>query len=1162
MDHFHHIPPAVGGTERSTASIAPALLLTVLVGLLILGSLTIPTHTASPRGSSASLRSVHADAAPAPAIRPHFGPLAGTHGDLIVGPSNSPFYIKPTTAGSSVYVEQGNISVLAGGTLVISNETIVFSQFISNSGTVAQRLGHLYWCSVKGTLDVWNSTVTTDARILNAYPRLNFNVSSAGTATLVHSSFQFPGYVNVYGSGSSLLLNASNITRNFAILNAPENLSLLHDSISAPATTVSGGAHLSMWASSILNYFRDNTTRWGMPGAAPVYSNGAHSVSSGGGSTWNTWTTPTDSENLTRAVADPTIAGADLAFSYSTPYDQKTTGANSLTFGGTYALGQVDFTGRNYAVVALPQGAVNAINAAGITGYLNASGAFGGPSTISLTISATNGSAAISIFNVSILVTPVLDYNLTVAGAGSSITAVDSTLDLNWNLTPGSSVSSGIPIPWAWGSQKLLLNGGATAYLANLSVTTPKVGVFWNASAVLPDPTSTAYLYRWIDFPVTGAGGSALAGAQLAAFYSYDSNQLNNATATTLNNLATADPSLNAYLSSWLAARHLASYGVTDAQGVGSLLLASGVLTQATLPDGTFLGGYHVAVTLAGGGPNSTKWISAATTPYPAQMTPASADQAATTAYPAYRPELSLGALTFSVGGAPVAPASVRIGDSLEISGVVKNIGSGPVASYDANLSYIVGAKFPRSPVAPNQTFPALTAGSSRFVNFTWTVSESIVGQRGTVQAQVVLEVLWNGGGGPIGGVSEAIINVTVEPSLVHLTLTAPTGNYQSGTDIPVNGTVEFSGKGFAIINVSAITSSGRSYLIGQFTSVPGPYNGFIALDAGMPSGTYSINVTAYYNTVTGYSVYPAAFTVGSTSSSPSTGLLDQKFLGVPLLYWIIIAIGVAAVLAVLFLYVIPRQARGKLVECGECGSLIPETATQCPKCGAEFETDLVRCSRCGSTIPSNSTVCPECAAQLLGKPDEGAKDPERQGYADFVERFRAESKKELGDNYSEGAFWDWWKRQGSYTSFSQWKLQQSAGSRVGMGAPVVSESAPQPEADTQGSSPAVGTPPKRGGGSGGSSGTAAPAAASTRPPAKPTPPSGSPPPAQTGAPSRATGRSSAPPAATTPSTAPAAAASGGAPMVVEGGMKPCQTCGKEIPPDYLVCPFCGAVTR
>src|SRR4029077_8658189 len=110
---------------------------------------------------------------------------------------------------------------------------------------------------------------------------------------------------------------------------------------------------------------------------------------------------------------------------------------------------------------------------------------------------------------------------------------------------------------------------------------------------------------------------------------------------------------------------------------------------------------------------------------------------------------------------------------------------------------------------------------------------------------------------------------------------------------------------------------------------------------------------------------------------------------------WLVIA-GAIVVGVLLFLMLARRGARGKVVECGECGELIPENAPVCPKCGAEFESDLVRCSRCGSTIPSNSAVCPECSAQLLG-PE--VSDPERQGYQDFVEKFRVEAKKELGDN-------------------------------------------------------------------------------------------------------------------------------------------------------------------
>ena len=240
---------------------------------------------------------------------------------------------------------------------------------------------------------------------------------------------------------------------------------------------------------------------------------------------------------------------------------------------------------------------------------------------------------------------------------------------------------------------------------------------------------------------------------------------------------------------------------------------------------------------------------------------------------------------------------------------------------------------------------------------------------------------------------------------------------------------------------------------------------------------------------------------------------------------WLAIAAG-AAIAIVAVLVVLRRQAAGKVVECGECGNLIPEEATVCPKCGAEFESDLVRCSRCASTIPANSVVCPECAAQLLGVPGSAPEEAERQGYQDFTEKYRAEGKKELGENYNEGSFWDWWKRQPTYVSYSQWKLQQGQGSpRMGMSEPPTG-----PPGVPLASAPAP---------------TPVPAAAA--PKASPAPP-----PPLTFSP-----RAPAPAAR---AAAPAAAA--GAPPVAAGGLKACPTCHKEIPGDYLVCPFCGSVTQ
>ncbi|MCI4354859.1 MAG: zinc ribbon domain-containing protein, partial [Thermoplasmata archaeon] len=330
--------------------------------------------------------------------------------------------------------------------------------------------------------------------------------------------------------------------------------------------------------------------------------------------------------------------------------------------------------------------------------------------------------------------------------------------------------------------------------------------------------------------------------------------------------------------------------------------------------------------------------------------------------------------------------------------------------------------------------------------------------------------------------------------------------------------------------------SDGQRFQVST-TSVPnGTYTGGIIVGPLMPTGVYTVLVDATYTTRTASVTITNAFTVPGPATAPPD-FLHQTFLGIPILYWILIAIAAAgAIIGVLFF--LRRTARGKVVECGECGALIPENATACPQCGAEFESDLVRCSRCGSTIPAESQVCPECAAQLLGKPEDEARDPERQGYNDLVERFRAESKKELGDNYSEGAFWDWWKRQPTYLSFSQYRLQQSQGNRSGMGAPPPASqtglpaSAGAAAAAASPGAPAArrGTPPR----AGPRPVSPAPATAAAAPPARPT----------------------ATPAATkaTPAEAP--------PAAPVAGMKPCSNCGKEIPPEYLVCPFCGAVTQ
>ena len=89
------------------------------------------------------------------------------------------------------------------------------------------------------------------------------------------------------------------------------------------------------------------------------------------------------------------------------------------------------------------------------------------------------------------------------------------------------------------------------------------------------------------------------------------------------------------------------------------------------------------------------------------------------------------------------------------------------------------------------------------------------------------------------------------------------------------------------------------------------------------------------------------------------------------LLYGVLIAVVVAVLVVVAVMAQMYFSSRGRVVECGECGTLVPETAKVCPRCGAEFETEVAKCSECGSWIPSQVEKCPYCNTEFRKPADE-----------------------------------------------------------------------------------------------------------------------------------------------------------------------------------------------
>jgi RNA polymerase subunit RPABC4/transcription elongation factor Spt4 len=1065
-----------------------------------------------------------AASAPAYSPAPAATPADVTHGDLVVTAGET-FTIQPTLGGRT-YFQGGNITVLAGGTLIIENVTLSFVQFVSNAGSAQARLSHVMHFLDEGTVRAYNSTITTDVNVLNAYPKLNVTVT--GTLTTWGSTLAFPGWVTVEGIGAVVTLNGTTVTNNPLIPSLSEPSNILGDSEYAPSLTALNGAEINLFNSTVNATYANNLLSNGLPLIAPLFANdvaGLVNLTDLGGST--------TSANLTVDWLNPQfIPAGNVSVWFNTSTGGNGSGIVPTTVwyeGVGYPLGDINVpanTADGYASVPFSPALLAAINAGGLLNYLNNTGLFGGVDQISVEFGGTG--AEFSTIRAALI--PNLQYNLIGSGAGTTINTVDSVIDLTWDATPVTPWSVVSPVPWL--SNKIVLTGGATGYFANLSVPNPITGVF-STSAVLPDDASTAYFFRWADLNLTGQGGVVpIYGATEDAYYAYGSSQANNATANSLNDLPASNPAIWGYVQYRDAQLGHPGYGISGRSGVSSLLLASTQLTGATTPDGNFLGTYHIGLLLPIAH-NSARWFNWSVSPYPVGVAEGSPgylgpDYGPDQHFPQYFAGAIFQADPAVTANGSAAPHGVRIGQLIGFDTTINSTGPAPITSLVAALLW--GNASSRKVLATYETTSIdLNAVGETFpFTLSWLVNDSVTELNGSQSRAFTVVFTWNPGN--VTGLSGTAVdteNVTILPSqIAFASFSLPPNPLSLSGSYYSTGVLHYNGSQSATLELFATpTSGGAPILIAAGSTLPGNFTLlWYPLDQGgnsqLSAGTsYTLLAVATYNHAEANYTLPGIYSIpGSTSP---TSFLFQTFLGLPLWLWLAIAAGAAvAIIAVLFL--LRRQAAGKVVECGECGNLIPEEATVCPKCGAEFESDLVRCSRCASTIPANSVVCPECAAQLLGVPGSAPEEAERQGYQDFTEKYRAEAKKELGENYNEGSFWDWWKRQPTYVSYSQWKLQQGQGApRMGMSEPPA----------------------------GGPGGPIASIPATVPPAAAPPPRASPPPPAST--------------APRAPPPAPVAAAPMAAtPAAPAGGLKACPTCHKEIPGDYLVCPFCGSVTQ
>ena len=195
-----------------------------------------------------------------------------------------------------------------------------------------------------------------------------------------------------------------------------------------------------------------------------------------------------------------------------------------------------------------------------------------------------------------------------------------------------------------------------------------------------------------------------------------------------------------------------------------------------------------------------------------------------------------------------------------------------------------------------------------------------------------------------------------------------PDRKYTRNKDIvTVYGSVEFLRKGRPI----GVASNASV----RVNVNPGGRDFFATTDA---SGSFRISLGRYSTVSPYFLTISAVYTQGNLSVSAPTESASFTIkkeaaaaAASPIPVWIIavVILLVVGVVGVAAFFVMRMQAEAaKLVECGECGAFIPESALKCPKCQTEFETEVVKCSECGSWIPPNVTECPKCNAQFKKK--------------------------------------------------------------------------------------------------------------------------------------------------------------------------------------------------
>ena len=263
-------------------------------------------------------------------------------------------------------------------------------------------------------------------------------------------------------------------------------------------------------------------------------------------------------------------------------------------------------------------------------------------------------------------------------------------------------------------------------------------------------------------------------------------------------------------------------------------------------------------------------------------------------------------------------------------------------------------------------------------------------------------------------------ITVALPPVSVSLDLPASESSIIPGGGLEVIGRVTVAGSAGIVVvgvpvNITLRDPSGvlvASAFPPPVTEADGYFRASLSLPEGLPIGTYTFAVSI--TTVDGPQTFPVSLEV-----------VPPPPQGIPLwliLVVVLVIVGIVGVVAYTKFY-----GLGKMVECGNCNTFIPEDAAKCPNCGVEFEKDMAKCSNCQSWIPMNVKACPECHVEFTtGEVEvQEYQDKMKQQYNEFIARMRRDANAAAGRKLADREFETWWMAQPNYVTFEDWLREE-----------------------------------------------------------------------------------------------------------------------------------------